>query len=345
MNKLDENFKIKEIKIQDEVVSQKLIFLLWNENRMFEETQLNLFNELKDINEVIEKIQSNLNKINPDILELYLVTFKWSTIKKQDIERLKKLGIKNIKLFSWWVGIDNFEDKEWVDNMPYYSRKNTALSMIKAIDSLVENFDKEKTIIIWRWTIWNVVSQNYWKIKQVSSISSDLLKQIKWKKTIIISTYFVEENKWFVNQEFLEKLPEWATIINASRKELVDEKTLTKYIEEKNIRYISDVYEWEKEQNPTNFQNVYFVKNWKIIKRVDGKEEEITKEKLDKQQVKVFLTPHVYWRWWVNNKEKSRKIYMYRKILWEKTKSAEKILDNIKQQDDGKTFLDMMSNS
>lgn len=357
MTKLEEGTYPEKLRIKQYVVAgktrQKLIMILWTDWKMYEDTPWNLFNEVLSIKNAIALIKGN-DKIIPENLELSLITFKWSPVAQENIEELISLWVKqeNISFYSGGVWTNNFDinDTSKIKNMPHYSRKNTASSVIKLIDYFTLNVNKDNSIVIWRWKIWSIISLKYWWIeKTTSNNKEELLKAVKWKKNIIITTSVTEDNKWFLDKDFLKLLPEWANIINASRKELVNTRALIRYVEDKKIRYYSDVYEWETEQDPKHFDNVIYIKNWKIIKREKWKETIISKQKLEwlksDWKVQVFLTPHIFWRWgYKEGKEPWRKFYEYRKILWMTEKPVHAILEEIEKVTwNEKTFIDIMT--
>jgi len=335
-----------DVKIREQKNSStkfRLVSLLGVKN-MFCDSNGNVMNEFDSIDDIIKAI-SKFEKDQIENLQIDIITFKGYPITEENIQQLISLWIKkeNITLFSWGVGIDNFKTNSVkIDNMPFYSRRNTALMTIKMIDFFLEDFTPENAIIIWRWNIWSVISQNYDGVKQISSIDAKLLEIIKEKRYIVITTSLTENNKHFVNNSFLEQLDSNAVIINASRKEHVDEKAVS----EKNIWYLSDVYEWELNWTSSNFENCYYInKKWQIVRKIWEKEEILTKEEFlaDKNNwlVKYFFTPHFFWRWWSSIENKWRKFYMYRKLLGSKEKSTESILKDIIKLED-KTILDFI---
>ena len=332
INSLDlDKIKLKETFWKcGELVSQRLIAVLGTDGNMFPDCTSNLFNEVWNIEELI-RIIANLKSVVPAKLILDIVTFKGSPVLSKHVDRLLNMGIKlnNIHFFSWWVWVDNFmiNSKELVQNMPFYSRRNTALATIKLIEEFWLNINPTNTIIIGRWVIGQILSLNYGNIKQISSSDATLLKKIEWRQNIIIATALNDKNKSLVNKQFLDVLPSNANIINISRKELVNEESLKSW----DGKYFADVYYGEVNQNPKNFDNVVYIKQWKIILRVNWIDKPITKEQFTsiKKNIVRFLTPHIFWRAGYLSLNKWRKVYMYRKLLWQTEKNISKLLSEI----------------
>lgn len=196
-------------------------------------------------------------------------------------------------ILSRWVWIDNFDldafNKNWILywNNPEVSQdwvfhhwlsflfhsllEKEKISNINLIDIL----KNEKILIIWEGTIWNGLVSFLSSIsKNITSYSSykdkNLEDKINKNSTIILTSKLTNLSKGLINSQLLELL-KWKTLINISRKELIeDESFLNEYIQTKDLKYYTDVYRGEEEKTPlflNSHKNLYYTNHeaWRAI--------------------------------------------------------------------------------